>query len=92
MTKCTWIGLIGYILALTFFLVGILFTFYTAYEAYKIGREKGWFYLLNKDDFIRKTPFNYLMSDLIALLVGVYYFIYPIAFIIIPKYWRCLIK
>ena len=90
MHMCTWIGFAGYIFAFLFFLLGILAMAYMAYDAYKIGKSKGWLFLLNKDDFIRKNPLNFLLVTLIALPLGIYYFLYNIAFIILPPYWKCL--
>ena len=90
MHMCTWIGFAGYVFAFLFFLLGILAMTYMAYDAYKIGKSKGWLFLLNKDDFIRKNPLNFLLVSLLALPLGVYYFLYKIAFIILPPYWKCL--
>lgn len=90
MVVCSWIGFIGYVVALVFFLLGFFSIIYMTYDAYQIGKNKGWFFLLNKNDFIRKNPFNFLLFSLIILPTGGYFFIYKIAFIIIPKYWICL--
>jgi len=90
MIECTWIGFIGYVLTLLFFLLGMFAIIYMAYDAYKIGKTKGWFYLLNKNDFIRKNPFNFLLFSLMIMPIGGYYFIYNIAFNILPSYWQCL--
>ena len=76
MIMCTWIGFIGYVVTLIFFLAGLMSIVYMSYDAYKIGKNKGWFYLLNKDDIIRKNPFNFLLFSSIILPVGGYYFIY----------------
>ena len=90
MDICTWVGFIGYMFALIFFLLGFLSILYMAYDAYKIGKNKGWFFLLNQNDLVRKNPFNFLLFSFILLIFGGYFFIYKIAFIIIPKYWVCL--
>ena len=90
MVECTWIGFIGYIFALGFFLLGFFNIIYMAIDAFKIGKNKGWFFLLNKNDIVRKCPFNFLLFSFIILPFGGYFFIYKIAYIIIPKYWTCL--
>ena len=90
MVTCGWIGFIGYILALIFFLLGFISVIYMAYDAYKIGKKRGWFFILNRNDIIRKNPFNFLLFSFIILPTGGYFFIYKIIFTIIPQYLRCL--
>lgn len=90
MVKCNWIGFIGYILAFLFFLVGILGMLHAMISALYISKTKGWFFLLNKEDIIRRNPFNFLVFSMIILPIGVYFFIYKLGFIIIPNYWHCL--
>ena len=44
MVECTWIGFIGYIFALGLFLSGFFNIIYMAIDAFKIGKNKGWFF------------------------------------------------
>ena len=44
MVECTWIGFIGYIFALGYFLLGFFSIIYMANDAFKIGKNKGWFF------------------------------------------------
>ena len=64
---------------------------YEAIIAFYIGKNKGWFFLLSKEDIIRKNPFNFLLFSIIILPIGVYFFIYKLGFVIIPNYWHCLL-
>jgi len=90
MIECHWIGLISYLFAVLFFLLGFLSIIYMAYDAYKIGKNRGWFYTLNKSDLIRKNPFNFLLFSIIILPFSGYFFIYKII-IIIHRYLECLL-
>ena len=90
MVACSWEGLIGYLIALVFFITGIVSVIYMAYDAYKIGKKNGWFFLINKNDIVRRNPFNFLLFSSILIPIGCF-LIYKIM-TIIYKYWLCLSK
>lgn len=92
MVGCNWIGFGGYVFLFLFFLLGFLSLLYMAYDAYQIGREKGWFFQLNRNDLFRKNPFIFLLFAFIILSTGGYLLLYKIIFVIIPQYWRCLMQ
>jgi len=92
MQKCSWIGMAGYVFALLFFARGALVILYMAFDAYRIGKDKGWFFQLSKDDIVKKNPFNFLLFSSVVIPLGCYLLICKIAFVIIPKYWICLMR
>ena len=87
--KCSWTGLGGYVFAFLFFLLGFISLLLETIVVYRIGKAKGWFYTLSKNDIFKKNPFVFLSVSVIVLSFGGYFLLYKLL-IIIYKYVKCL--
>ena len=91
MNDCTWIGLMGYVFAFLFFFVGLLSATLETITNIKFGKRYGWHIVKGSNwEYCLKTPFRSILCNIIILLGGVYFFFYKLGFVIIPKYWHCL--
>ena len=90
MVDCTWLGLLGFVLILIFFSIALYASLIGIYDAYSVGKRRGWFFLINKEDFCRKNPFIIVICFSVLSLLGGYFFIYKLVFFIIPIRWQCL--
>ena len=88
--QCTWIGFLGYLFALLFFTISVISAFLGLLTNIKIGKRFGWNISTNKNDFFLNTPKKAIMTYIFIIMLASYLFVYKIAFIILPPYWKCL--
>jgi len=84
---CTWVGLMGYIFAFLFFLLGTLLMLLQLCIEHFCTKQKRWILFYEKES--TKDPLNFFIY-LFSLVIIAYFIFYKLGFVIIPKYWHCL--